>query len=224
MKKICKGSGFQTTLNILASLPTGYTTVLLLRHSTRHELPLDAPGDDIPLTDSGRAMAVAFGARIEDRLKSLHSSPVARCMETAAMIRNGSKQAMDIIPDTRLGNPGIFITDPELAWNNWLKLGNHGVIEKILTGTETLPGMAESKSAARMLVLSALAKVKNNAGVHIFVTHDVILAATVSGILGRHYGQPNSPKYLEGAFFLRVDDSRIRCLFRDKDELIPEHM
>jgi hypothetical protein len=62
-------------LRHLAEMPRDRPIVLLLRHSVRYDLPPDAPGNDVPLTEVGRALAGDLGERIGVRLKSLHSSP-----------------------------------------------------------------------------------------------------------------------------------------------------
>ncbi|PIR01049.1 MAG: histidine phosphatase family protein [Nitrospinae bacterium CG11_big_fil_rev_8_21_14_0_20_45_15] len=206
-------------LKIINKLPQNIPVVMLMRHSVRHELPPDAPGNDIPLTKEGRTLAFKLGAQIGERLKSLHSSPILRCMETAEMIRDGAKLNLKVFPDRRLGDPGIFVLNAQKAWQNWQQLGNDGVMSKLVTGSEIMPGMAEPNKAARHLVHSMLDQVKDP-GIHVFVTHDIVIAATVSHLLGRPYGPPKGPSYLEGAFFMLVDD-KVRYLFRDVDNHMP---
>ena len=58
--------------------------VLLMRHSAR-EYRRDVHDLENPLTDEGRALAARFGARLPDVNLRAYSSPVQRCIDTAAL-------------------------------------------------------------------------------------------------------------------------------------------
>jgi probable phosphomutase (TIGR03848 family) len=81
------------------------TTVLLVRHgltaTTGHVLTGWTPG--IPLDDRGRAQAVALAARLAPlRLDAIVSSPLERCVQTAAAIAGG-RDAQQVVIDDRVG-------------------------------------------------------------------------------------------------------------------------
>ena len=81
------------------------TTVLLVRHgltaSTGHVLTGWMPG--IPLDDRGRAQAAALAARLAPlRLDAIVSSPLERCLQTAAAIAAG-RDGQQVITDDRVG-------------------------------------------------------------------------------------------------------------------------
>lgn len=210
-----------SVLRHLAELPQDRPVVLLLRHSVRYDLPPDAPGNDVPLTEIGRALARDLGALIGARLKSLHSSPVPRCIDTAASIRDGASLGLNITQDRLLGDPGVFVLDGPRAWSNWQKLGHEGVMAKLVSGTGIMPGMADPDFAARFLTHHALAQADGDAGVHVFVTHDSVIAATASRMLARPQGAADWPWYLEGVFFTQMEDGSVRCAYRDLDQCFP---
>jgi len=81
------------------------TTVLLVRHgltaTTGHVLTGWTPG--IPLDDRGRAQAAALAARLAPlRLDAIVSSPLERCMQTAAAIAAG-RDSQQVITEDRVG-------------------------------------------------------------------------------------------------------------------------
>ena len=83
----------------------GVTTVLLVRHgltaTTGHVLTGWMPG--IPLDDRGQAQAASLAARLAPlRLDAIVSSPLERCLQTAAAIAAG-RDGQQIVTDERVG-------------------------------------------------------------------------------------------------------------------------
>jgi probable phosphomutase (TIGR03848 family) len=81
------------------------TTVLLVRHgltaTTGHVLTGWMPG--IPLDDRGRGQAAALAARLAPlRLDAIVSSPLDRCLQTAAAIAAG-RDSQQVITEDRVG-------------------------------------------------------------------------------------------------------------------------
>ena len=64
-----------------------------------------------------------------------------------------------------------------------------------------LPGMAHPEEAAQKLVRYMLCAVGGTPGLHVFVTHDVILAPTAARFLRQNYEAIERPAFLEGALF-----------------------
>jgi len=178
--------------------PTDRPVALLLRHAER---PASAPGEhgtDLSLTDHGRRTAELLGATLGPRILTLSSSPVRRCRETAEAIRRGADLHLDITTDHLLGDPGIFVSDPELAWTHWQTMGHEAVVEHLAHANQPLPGLASPKHAAHQLAQHLLQALHlSRPGFHIFVTHDAILFPTVSRILLTV--NDNWPAYLESA-------------------------
>jgi probable phosphomutase (TIGR03848 family) len=96
-------------VGVRGALPPGklysVTTVLLVRHgltaTTGHVLTGWTPG--IPLDDRGQAQAGALAARLAPlRLDAIVSSPLERCLQTAAAIAGG-RDGQQVITDDRVG-------------------------------------------------------------------------------------------------------------------------
>ncbi len=204
-----------STLAQLARVPADRAVALLLRHSVREKLPPDEVGYDLPITDVGRHLAQALGAHLCGRLHTLHASPLARCMQTAAALAAGAGAALNIIPDRLLGDPGIFVLDGQRAWSNWEALGHEGVMHHLVTQSAALPGMARPDEAARALVQHMLAAAAERPGLHVFVTHDSLVTATAARLLGQPLSVEDWPWYLEGAFFW-ADDLGVHTAYREQ--------
>ena len=76
-----------------------------------------------------------------------------------------------------------------------------------------LPGMARPDEAARLLVKHMLAATAGTPGIHVFVTHDLLVTATASRLLGKPLGVGDWPWFLEGAFFWE-DDTGLNTAYR----------
>lgn len=190
-----------SVLDRLARTPGDRPVALLLRHSVRDRLPPDGVGYSLPITDAGRRLAREMGSLLAGRLQTLHTSPLARCVQTAEALREGAGAHCDIDKDRLLGDPGAYVLDPERAWSNWQELGHEGVIEYLMTGAEPRPGMARPADAARALVRHMLSAAGERVGVHVFVTHDSLVTATAARALDRRLAREEWPQFLECAFF-----------------------
>lgn len=190
-----------SVLHHLERIPTDQPVVLLLRHSVRDYLPPGDAGYVLPITGIGRQLAVELGEKLRGRLKTLHASPLLRCVQTADALQQGAGTSHAIVEDRLLGDPGVFVIDDRRAWPNWQQRGHEGVMEHLVSSAHALPGMARPDEAARFLVHHMLAVAGGTAGIHVFVTHDSLVTATAARLLGQPLGTGDWPWYLEGAFF-----------------------
>lgn len=191
-----------STLRHLECVPTDRAVVVLLRHSVRDPLPADGAGDHLPITEVGHRLALELGTHLRSRLRTLHASPLPRCLQTAEALAEGARADLAVVPDRYLGDPGVFVLDGRRAWANWERLGHEGVMRHLVTEAAALPGMARPDEAARFLVRTMLGTAANRPGVHVFVTHDSVVTATAARLLGEN----DWPWYLEGAFFWAEGD------------------
>lgn len=183
-----------------AATPDDRPVALLLRHAERPSIAPGEHGTDLSLTGSGRLSAELLGATLGGRILSISTSPVRRCHETAEALRRGANIEVDIVEDHLLGDPGVFVLDPELAWTHWKTIGHEAVIEHIAHADPPLPGLAPAHLAALRLARHMnLTLQKSPAGLHIFVTHDAILFPLVARLLTSPNGSHQWPKYLESA-------------------------
>ena len=204
----------------LAEAPADAPVAVLLRHSVRGALPRGDAGNAVPLTRGGVRLARRLGAVLADRLHTLHTSPLPRCVQTAEALRSGAEVDVPIVSDRLLGDPGVYVVDARRAWSNWEALGHEAVVQSLMTGSEPLPGVADPDPAARRLVRHMLATAGDHPGLHLFITHDFVITVTVARLLGERLGQEDWPRYLEGAFFWRAGGC-ISTAYRDRFKLQP---
>lgn len=209
-----------SVLRLLELAPTDRAVVVLLRHSVRGHLPPGDTGYCLPITDAGRRLALELGGLLRGRLRTLQTSPLLRCVQTAQALAEGAGANIAITPNRLLGDPGVFVLDGRSAWTNWEQLGHEGVMRHLVHQTEALSGMARPDEAARFLVQSMLAKAASRPGVHVFVTHDSLVTATAARLLGRTLGLDDWPWYLEGAFFWAAEDG-VHVVYRDDEAIHP---
>ncbi len=206
------------TLQAISGSDRVRPVVLLMRHAARGPLPADNAAGDVPILPEGAVAARALGRTIGARLTTLRTSPMLRCVQTADALRAGSERMIEPVEDKALGSPGLFVTDVAVAWKNWDRLGHEAVMAGMIAGRQ-LPGMAAPKDAARRLVAHAIEVGGATAGVHVLVTHDSLLAATVAHTLGILLPRPEWPAFLE-ALVLTPGPDGLRVRWRDREEVI----
>ncbi len=173
---------------------------LLLRHSVRDK---ECKEFTAPITSDGVGLARKLGALLGEILRSMHTSPFIRCIQTAESLLDGAGINLEIKADRLLGDPGIYVLDTQKAGKNWKLLGHEKIMDNLVCSDEAMPGMAVPDAAARYLVQHMLAESCGQPGIHVFVTHDAVIFPTTSRIMGKPLGQDAWPWYLEGAFFWR---------------------
>lgn len=205
-----------SVLDYLARASSDHAVAVLLRHSVRGDLPSGEVGNEVPITETGAQLARELGMLLRGKLKSLHSSPILRCMQTAEAIKRGASFRAPVEPDRCLGDPSVFVLDGQIAWSNWERLGHEGVMRHLASEAVALPGMANPGRAARCLVQHMLAMTQDEPGFHVFVTHDTVVTATVAQLINRPLGPYDWPWFLEGAFFCK-DEAGTRVAYRNYD-------
>lgn len=204
-----------STRRWLGKVPADRAVALLVRHSVRDEL---APGDigyARPINEVGARLAREFGEALQGRLRTLRSSPVQRCLHTAEILREAADSSLEIVADRMLGDPGAYVVDAQLAWMNWERLGSLGIMEHLVRTNDPLPGTAPADVGARSLVRHMLAVAADAPGLHVFVTHDILVAATAACFLGAPAGPAPWPRYLEAVYFW-CDAAGLHAAYRDQ--------
>ncbi len=201
--------------------PNDRPVALLMRHAERPPIAAGEHGADLALTAPGRRSAEALGAALGPRLQRLSTSPIRRCRETAEALRRGANVYIEIVDDRLLGDPGVFVRDPDLAWTHWQTMGNNAVIEHLAWSDRPLPGLAPPAEAAHQLAQHmALALHGALPGLHLFLTHDAILYPTFSRMLPSARGRHGWPAFLEAAAVWHATDHSI---FAYRDDAEPFH-
>lgn len=173
--------------------------LLLVRHAERPDIPANTVGNEVLLTDKGKEDARNFARCISDPVVSIQSSPIGRCLQTAEIIADvvGFVRE-DIVFNRDLGDPGFIINDAGSAWTHWQEKGHERVNEYLLSGAEQWEGFKELNHAVKIFDTSIREQLSGqNEGVHIWITHDTILATYASRIMPSRLKMKQWPRYLD---------------------------
>ena len=207
-------SAVKRTLRLIQFVPADSPVALLIRHSARDEIPDGGTGMELPLNDLGIRLCQELGRELVGRVRSARSSPVLRCVQTAELLGQAADTDGEVILDKRLGAPGAYVLDEQLAWGNWLAHGNEGVIQHLVSGAGALPGMADPAQAANDLIEHLLACAGVEPGLHLFISHDSIVTPTVARAFGQDIPKSHWPEYLDASAFWRQQKGRV-VAYRD---------
>ncbi len=195
----------------LALLPKSRPIVLLTRHSIR-ELVDDQgfAGYKLPLTEQGRRLAYAWGehfcAWTERKFHACLSSPIWRCVETAALMLEGSllqsfqMTQPDVIKNALLVEPGSFVQDgaslgPLFRQYGALEFINYFLGQQIAGRKNPIQGVLE------ILSLRQKHLPDQDNSVLLAVSHDTILAVFLA-VMQREtvVSTDDWPEMMEGVF------------------------
>jgi broad specificity phosphatase PhoE len=180
---------------------------IILRHAERQPIPAGSFGSEIRITASGTAGAEMLGNLLSSKtLGSIVSSPILRCVSTAQAIVRGAGWAAEVGTDWRLGDPGPFVKDTELAGTPFLNEGIREIVQRQLADGEALPGMRPARDGAELLLELTTAKLRETNQLNIYVTHDAILAVIVGCLYRLNIDEFVWPDFLDGLILWVVDD------------------
>ncbi|TDO99796.1 histidine phosphatase family protein [Marinomonas balearica] len=173
--------------------------LLLVRHAERPDIPANTVGNEVLLTDKGKEDTRNFARSISDPVVSIQSSPIGRCLQTAEIIADVvGIERDDIVSNRDLGDPGFIINDARSAWTHWQEKGHERVNQHLLSGGEQWEGFKELDHAVKIFDTSIRKQLsKQNEGVHIWITHDTILATYASRIMPTRLKMTQWPRYLD---------------------------
>ena len=178
--------------------------LLLVRHAERPEIPKNTVGNEVMLTEKGKSDARRFAQSMPGPVIAIQSSPIGRCMQTAEVIADVvGFQKESIIVSRDLGDPGFIIEDGVQAWTHWQEKGHQQVNKYLLSGNEQWSGFVDL-NAAVILFDNKIREYLTmfDQGVHVWVTHDTILATYASRIMPDRLHLGQWPRYLD---FLSVE-------------------
>jgi broad specificity phosphatase PhoE len=172
--------------------------LLLIRHAERPDIPANTVGNDVLLTDKGKADTRIFARSISEPVVSIQSSPIGRCMETAEIIADvvGFDRG-DVVINRDLGDPGYIIQDGREAWKHWQSKGSLEVNNHLLSGTSQWSGFHDLNLSTRHFLQKIVSQlVHGKEGVHVWLTHDTILATFASRVLPNYLNIDQWPNFL----------------------------
>lgn len=190
----------------LSEIPTRADIAIVMRHAEREEIPPGAFGDDIPLTQHGVASAEFLGAALADSATGIRavSSPVLRCIQTAKAILRGAGSADRVASDWRLGAPGPFVENAEVAGQLFLKDGAQEVVRRQLSDNEPPAGIRPTSEGIDILMGLIAANLGYRRCLNIYITHDSILAAFIGSLFDLTV-EDSWPDYLDGLMLWRSE-------------------
>lgn len=173
--------------------------LIILRHAERPEIDANGVGNDVLLTDRGKRDAYLFGKNIGQPVIKICSSPIGRCMQTAEIVAEASDCfSKEIIQDRDLGDPGFIIEDGDEAWTHWQSKGQEAVNQHLLSGSEKWSGFFDLDEASTKFSEKIFRYlVEQEKGIHIWVTHDTVLATFASRVLGSPLSIQQWPYFLD---------------------------
>ena len=181
---------------------------LFIRHSERPPIdPNDHTfGKTLALTPKGESMAHAAGrsfAHIAD--VSFRASPMVRCHMTAHCFAQGMGIQAPAIADTpEIGTACVYYQD---AASVQAEMRRHGYMPYMLnylrTGSAPFSNPLDTATAA----MTAWLRQNTHQTLNIMVSHDIFVAALLTGLNARQYTAERWVDYLHGAAFICEDDT-----------------
>ncbi|WP_120429642.1 phosphoglycerate mutase family protein [Acinetobacter baylyi] len=219
-------------LQAIDLLPDRHIPVTLFtRHSLRELVDGQGlAGYDLQLTAPGRELAQEWGsyliANTDRMIQHCISSPIQRCIDTAALMIEGADQikthsnthTIEIVEQGLLVEPGSFVLDIKQAAPYFRQQGALGFINSFVNNA--LPGMKHPITGVfDVLELIYETHPTSSGGLSLAVSHDTIIAAILAVIAGRtQIDQDDWPAMMEGLFvWFEGDDfigSRLKWIWR----------
>lgn len=187
-------------------------TVIILRHAHRSPFLPKSLGNDVKLTVKGKREARMLGRSFAQiPLGKVYTSPLRRCIQTIEELLKGAQQAPPIIQSKMLGDPGLFIEDPQQVKTIFLENTIQEIAQTIVNG-QTLPGM-RSLAEGGKLFLESVRQIK--CFPCLMITHDIIICLLCCFFFRSKNVQKYLPGFLEG---VSIELNPIRAsLLRRKD-------
>ena len=191
-------------LERVCAIPKDADVSLVVRHAEREDIPAGTFGHDVNLTAEGDRAAEQLGTALsEARALTVLSSPVPRCVQTALAMLRGAGSLAKVVTDQRLGGPGAFVADAEVAGPLFLELPIPKIARRQLQDASPLPGMRPTSEGVKILLELVTSPLGKNGRLHVFVTHDIILSVLVASIFHSSLEETDWPGYLEGLLLWR---------------------
>jgi broad specificity phosphatase PhoE len=185
---------------VRAALADGCRAALFIRHTERPEIRTDDKdfGRFLGLTPRGVGLARAAGARLAGITDvRFFASPMTRCQLTARHFAEGMGIAAPVVADAeQLGVRGFFYDDCHAVQEHmrrqgylaymldYLRTGAAPHSHPLVPATEQLAGWLRQQTVAQLGV---------------FVSHDIFIAAFLTGLKIRTYAAEDWVGFLHGA-------------------------
>lgn len=199
-------------------------TLLIIRHAERPTIQDGTVGNELSLTSNGVHETKRLAKSLPREILSIESSPILRCIQTAELIAEHHELPLTSIGRSNLlGDPGFIIEDAELAWTNWVEKGAEAVNEHLLSGNSVWPGFRDLDEAVAQMRRSIEAMLtESDDGVHVWVTHDTIVATLASRLQKTPLTLKEWPDYLGGLTIQLREESGLEVSYSSPGLVQPE--
>ena len=199
-------------------------TLLIIRHAERPAIQGGTVGNELALTSNGVRDTIRLAKSLPRKILSIESSPILRCIQTAELIAEHHKLPLTSIGRSNLlGDPGFIIADAELAWTNWVEKGAEAVNEHLLSGTSVWPGFRDlDEAVAQMRQSIEEMLTESDDGVHVWVTHDTIVATFASRLQKTQLTLKEWPDYLGGLTIQLREESGLEISYSSSGLTLPD--
>lgn len=181
---------------------------LFIRHSERPPIdPNDHTfGKTLTLTPNGERMAHAAGchfAHIAD--VSFRASPMVRCHMTARCFAHGMGIQDPAIADTpEIGTACVYYQD---ATHVQAQMRLHGYMPYMLGYLHTGKAPFSNPLDTATDAMTAWLRENTHQTLNVMVSHDIFVAALLTGLKARHYTAERWVDYLHGVAFIYEDNA-----------------
>lgn len=209
----------------LEHLPAHRPVHLLTRHSVR-ELSSDGFADyRLPLTEEGVRIAEEWGRQLGRPVSAFYSSPVGRCLDTAAALRRGGVAAglvereLPIETVSELVEPGCYVHDIGAVGPAFFRLGAVAFINQHLR--DPMQGLLTPEEGRAKLLGYLRERDPAPGTLAVHVTHDTILMAFVAALQGMlEITDRDWPWMMEG-LWLWFEQDQVRWIWRGEAGTLP---
>lgn len=189
--------------------------LFIIRHAERPTIQDGTVGNELALTSNGVHETIRLAKSLPRKILSIESSPILRCIQTAELIAEHHELPLTSIGRSNLlGDPGFIIDDAELAWANWVEKGAEAVNEHLLSGTSVWNGFRDLDEAVAQMRQSIEEMLsESDDGVHVWVTHDTIVATLASRLQKTPLTLKEWPDYLGGLTIQQREESGLEISY-----------
>lgn len=172
---------------------------------------------DCALTEEGVLQSNRFGALLNDKalvLDRIKMSPVPRCLKTAKILQE--KTACRRLEESSLlGHPGAYIEDEQLAGKVFEENSIFDIVSQSISGRR-FPGFRDLAEGHRLLLQEMRADLRSQKN-SLYVSHDVILASFLGGLLKLPISKDFWIDYLHGFVVTLSNDHDILLHCQNKE-------
>lgn len=215
---VCSGLGADMNINFTETPKQSF--VVFMRHAERPDILKGDTGNELVLTDAGRESALEFGRVLGPNLRSLYSSPIIRCLDTAKWIGEASGHKLPVIESTALGDPGPYVQDKKIAWDNWLLHGSEKILDDLMADDKSPPGLHSVQYGTDVLLRYFHQLLNSEAGYHICVSHDIVMLPFLSCLLDKPLSGIEWPGFLQ-AILLNYEDNKLVIRYKTHHARLP---